>query len=138
MIDYVAALRDFSAKHRAFVLPAPGVPPDAVIELRKDLIDEEKRELYAAMDLAAYEATKENLVAVADALADLLYVVFGTALAFGIPIDQIFTEVQRSNMTKTPGYLAPNGKILKGPDFEPPKLEPILFPNEVSVYEQHQ
>lgn len=97
--------------------------PAEVKELRCAIVEEEAGELRAAVEAG-------DLVEVADAIADLLYVTYGAALTFGIPIEEVFTEVHRSNMTKVgpDGEVArgPNGKILKGPDFDPPRLAPIL------------
>lgn len=67
----------------------------------------------------------KDIVKIADALADLLYVVYGTADVHGIDIDAVFKEVHRSNMTKTPAVDV-GGKIQKGPDFEPPDIEGVL------------
>jgi predicted HAD superfamily Cof-like phosphohydrolase len=66
---------------------------DQVKELRCALIEEEAAEFRAAVE-------DGDIVAVADAIADLLYVVYGAALTFGIPAHAVFTEVHRSNMTK--------------------------------------
>jgi predicted HAD superfamily Cof-like phosphohydrolase len=65
-------------------------------------------------------------VAVADALADIEYVVRGTGLVHGLPTDAVFAEVHRSNMTKTnrPDLC----KLVKGPGYQPPNLPPLLWP----------
>lgn len=70
--------------------------------------------------------TAGDLVEVADGLADLLYVVLGTAVAHGIDLQPIFEEVHRSNMTKEPAADDPN-KPVKGLMFEPPRIAPLLF-----------
>lgn len=73
--------------------------------------------------------TDGDLIEVADALADLLYVVYRAALAYGLPIDEIFAEVHRSNMTKFPGgkvIRREDGKILKPDTWEAPKIKEIL------------
>ena len=97
--------------------------PDGTKELRCALIEEEAAELRAALEA-------NDIVEVADALADLLYVVHGAALTFGIPIYEVFAEVHHSNMTKvaTDGRVRrrADGKVLKPPAFRPPELEPIL------------
>ncbi|MGW8180765.1 MAG: pyrophosphohydrolase domain-containing protein [bacterium] len=88
--------------------------------LRVDLIQEEfEREL-----MPAWRA--QDFVAVADALGDLAYVVYGAAISIGIDLDSVVDEIHRSNMTKlnpdgTP-VLREDGKILKGPNYEPPIL----------------
>ena len=91
--------------------------------LRVGLIDEEADELHRAL-------TTENLVGSADALGDLLYVTYGTAVQMGIPIDEVFAEIHRSNMTKLDENGKPifreDGKVLKGPNFQPPDLKGIL------------
>ncbi len=92
-------------------------------DLRIDLISEELEEL----DLAL---TNKDIVEVADALTDLLYVVYGAGHAFGIDLDECFTEVHESNMSKLgedgkPIYRE-DGKVLKGPNYFPPNLEEIV------------
>lgn len=92
-------------------------------DLRADLIREEFTEFVLALhDL--------DLVGVADALGDLLYVVYGAADAFGINADAVFAEIHRSNMTKLdldgkPIYRG-DGKVMKGPGYEPPDLKKVL------------
>jgi predicted HAD superfamily Cof-like phosphohydrolase len=84
---------------------------------------EELQELLDAMH-------SEDAVAIADGLADLLYVVFGTAVAYGIPMDEVFVEVHRSNMTKLDPDGQPivgeGGKRLKGPGYVPPNIQPLI------------
>ncbi len=125
--DHSAPVRALRAAHRAWRLPMPDEPtldlPTEVREIRCALIEEEAAELRAALEAS-------DIVEVADAIADLLYVVYGAAVTFGIPIDAVFAEVHRSNMTKlgpdgAPIYRA-DGKVLKGPDFEPPDILGIL------------
>jgi NTP pyrophosphatase (non-canonical NTP hydrolase) len=69
-----------------------------------------------------------DLVAIADALADIAWVVAGSAVQLGIPFDKVLGEVSRSNMTKLipPIRLRADGKIIKGPHFEPPGLDGLL------------
>lgn len=71
----------------------PTIPSFDIQKLRLELIDEERGELRAALAAG-------NLIETADAIADLLYVVYGTAVACGIDIDKVFEEVHRSNMSK--------------------------------------
>lgn len=66
----------------------------------------------------------DDLVGVADGLGDLLYVVVGTFLEYGMPLDAVFDEVHRSNMTK--GVCNENGKGGKGPTFSPPRLAEVI------------
>jgi len=98
--------------------------PDATTtHLRVDLIEEELNELKEAI-------ANEDLIEVADALADLLYVVYGAGGAFGINLDACFQEVHSSNMSKLgkdgkPIYRE-DGKVMKGPNFREPDLKSIL------------
>ena len=99
--------------------------PDKKIEaLRYELIREELAEFKDALD-------NQDLVEAADALTDLLYVVYGAGLAFGIDLDKCFAEVHRSNMTKLDEngkvLRREDGKVMKSPLFEPPQLERIVF-----------
>jgi predicted HAD superfamily Cof-like phosphohydrolase len=97
--------------------------PGHIKDLRKNLIQEEFNELMLALK-------ENNLVEIADGLADLVYVVVGTAISYGIPFDRIFLEVHNSNMTKTPSKAYEGqkyGKVNpKGPDFKKPEIDQIL------------
>ena len=66
------------------------------------------------------------MVAMMDALCDLLYVTYGAASAAGIDLDPLFTEVHRSNMTKIGGPKDENGKALKPPGYSPPNLKRLI------------
>lgn len=115
MIDYLGMVKEFHEKYNHHIGKFNEHPPVYVQALRVNLIEEEAREF----------ADAYNKIDIADAIADLLYVTFGAALAYGIPIEEIFTEVHRSNMTKS---IKTNiiGKTIKGPDWEPPNIEGIL------------
>ncbi len=88
-------------------------------ELRISLITEEFRELRESLDA-------NDIVGVAHELADLLYVVIGSALQWGIPIERVLREVHRSNMTKNAEGKRADGKARKGPDYVPPNIERAL------------
>lgn len=92
------------------------VPAD-IRDLRIALLDEEVEELRDAM-------LKGDIVAIADGIADVVFVAVGTAVPYGVPFDDAFAEVHRSNMTKINDI--PKAKLTKGPDYEPPVLGPIL------------
>lgn len=95
-----------------------------LIDLRLRLIDEEVQELKDGLAAG-------DLIEVADALGDLLYVTYGAAIVFGIDLDAVVKEIHRSNMTKLGEDGKPivreDGKILKGPHFEDPKLVRVLI-----------
>ena len=92
---------------------------DKINELRFNLIKEELEELRIAMNT-------KNLVEVADALTDILYVTYGAGHAFGINLDKCFDEVQQSNMSKLDDHGNPiyndSGKVMKGPKYFKPDL----------------
>jgi len=88
-------------------------------ELRASLIEEEAKETVAAIREA-------NFVEAIDGMCDLLYVVFGTAVEFGIDIQPFFDEVHRTNMLKVGGATREDGKTLKPPGWEPPKIREIV------------
>ena len=92
-------------------------------QLRLDLISEELEELKNAME-------NKDLLEVADALTDILYVTYGAGHAFGINLDKCFDEVQNSNMSKLGKNGKPiyndSGKVMKGPDYFKPDLSKFL------------
>ena len=96
---------------------------DKINELRINLIKEELDELIEAMN-------KKDLVEVADALTDILYVTYGAGHAFGINLDDCFEEVQNSNMSKLDKDGKPiyndKGKVMKGPNYFKPDLRKFI------------
>ena len=98
-------------------------PNERIVELRLNLIKEELEELKVAVG-------QRDLLEVADALTDILYVTYGAGHAFGINLDKCFDEVQKSNMSKLgengkPIY-SENGKVMKGPQYFKPNLKQFL------------
>ena len=96
---------------------------NAVNKLRYDLIKEELEELKNALD-------NKDLLEVADALTDILYVTYGAGHAFGINLDKCFDEVQQSNMSKLDDHGNPiyndSGKVMKGPKYFKPDLSKFI------------
>ncbi|MDF0645525.1 MAG: MazG nucleotide pyrophosphohydrolase domain-containing protein [Nitrospira sp.] len=110
------------AFHRLFDIvcnPVPTAVGDDTRRLRIRLIQEEFNELREAMD-------SDDLAAVAKELADLLYVVYGTAVSYGIDMDPVFREVHRSNMSKVGGHKREDGKWIKPSTYSPAHIGPIL------------
>ena len=101
----------------------PSLSTDKINNLRLNLIKEEFDELKDAIH-------KKDLVEVADALTDILYVTYGAGHAFGINLDRCFDEVQNSNMSKLDNDSNPiyneNGKVMKGPNYFKPNLKKFL------------
>ena len=102
----------------------PSFSTDKINILRYDLIKEELEELKVAME-------NKDLLEVADALTDILYVTYGAGHAFGIDLDQCFQEVQNSNMSKLGDDGKPifneAGKVMKGPRYFKPDLNKFLY-----------
>ena len=125
--DAQDAIEEFMAAAGQDVPLAPTIPSMDVMRLRHRLISEELHEFWLAVD-SVYAMTREgHLEQVADALADLLYVVIGTGVAYGIDLSPVFEEVHRSNMTKfIDGYKREDGKWIKGPSYSPADLQAVL------------
>jgi predicted HAD superfamily Cof-like phosphohydrolase len=112
--------------HLTFGIPIRCEPtmlvPSSEKELRIHLLEEELCEFEDAIEA-------NDLVAVADGLADIAYVLYGTALTFGIDLDAVVAEVHRSNMSKLSGgkpIYRSDGKVLKGPQYNPPDIAAVL------------
>lgn len=136
MTDYnpLASLRDF---HNTF---APEQRKDSLfqkIERRGRLIEEEEQEVQEALDYLdrtdqglTSSNNEEAMAEVAAELADLLYVVYGTAEELGIPLDRVFQEVHRANMAKVwdDGTIHRNdyGKVIKPPNHKKPDVASVL------------
>ena len=101
----------------------PSFSTDKINHLRYDLIKEELEELKVAME-------NKDLLEVADALTDILYVTYGAGHAFGIDLDKCFEEVQSSNMSKLDENRNPiyneSGKVMKGPNYFKPNLSKFI------------
>jgi predicted HAD superfamily Cof-like phosphohydrolase len=114
---------DFTTTYGQLVADKPSLPSATLRKLRKNLIKEEYQEYI--------DGEKNNdLVAIADALADMIYIIVGTAITYGIPLYDVFNEVHDSNMSKLDDEGKPiyreDGKILKGPNYFPPRIKEIL------------
>lgn len=126
MKNKLKAVQEF---HESFGLGLSQSPiaklPDSILKLRFDLMQEENEEYLEA-------ANNNDLIEVADALGDMLYILCGTILEHGMQykIEEIFNEIQRSNMSKlgadgNPIYRE-DGKVLKGPNYFKPNIKEIL------------
>lgn len=127
-------MREVTEFHRAFSLPIlddPRIPAIKRVQLRRKLIREEYEEAMYELDFIASRPRAEQwksaydvyeaLARLAKELSDLRYVIEGTALEFGLPLDAVYSEVHRSNMSKLGRDGKPirrhDGKVLKGPDY---------------------
>jgi len=116
-------VEDFMLAFGQRVATTPQLVDRAVAELRVSLIEEELDELREAV-------ADNDLVGIADALTDILYVTYGAGLAYGIDLDECFLEVHESNMSKLGENGKPiyreDGKVLKGPNYFEPDLGAVL------------
>lgn len=120
-------LNDVRAFHEACDVPVAtsvGFPSRERVELRQRLLREEYLEWLHAV-------SERDMVEVADALADMVYIIAGTALEFGIPLDRVWDEVQRSNMAKVDPVSGkvtkrPDGKVTKPQGWEGPRIGEVL------------
>lgn len=108
-------VKEFHEKHKHMIGPEPHLPPVSTLLLRVRLIVEEASEFIAAVNT-------DDMIGIADALADILYVTYGAAVVLGIDMEPICREVQRSNMTKAVNNVDKSGKVLKSTEFEPPDI----------------
>ena len=101
----------------------PEFPDSKIVQLRIDLIQEELNELKEAIN-------NNDIIEVADALTDILYVTYGAGHSFGIDLDSCFNEVQNSNMSKLGDDGKPiyneSGKVMKGPNYFKPNIKKII------------
>ena len=116
-------VKNFMITYGQEVKESASFPDENIIKLRLKLIKEELEELEQALN-------DKNLLEVADALTDILYVTYGAGHSFGINLDACFEEVQRSNMSKLDEdgkpILNEYGKVMKGPNFSKPNLKQFI------------
>jgi predicted HAD superfamily Cof-like phosphohydrolase len=118
--------RSVAEFHETFgiaISAVPTVPDESTQSLRVRLIQEEFDELRDALE-------RRDISLVAKELADLLYVVYGTAVSCGIDMDPVFREVHRSNMSKIGGHKRADGKWVKPTTYSPAVIEPIVTAQE--------
>jgi predicted HAD superfamily Cof-like phosphohydrolase len=119
MIEQQRMVEEFHRRFDILIGSAPAVPDETTTTLRMRLIQEESAELQEAL-------AQQDLSGVAKELADLLYVVYGTAVSCGIDMEPVFREVHRSNMSKVGGHKRADGKWVKPPSYSPAAIRPIL------------
>ena len=121
-MSFYTDVKDF---HTAFGQPVgthPEIPKDNERILRRKLLREEFDEYMQGEE-------KDDIVEIADALADITYIACGTAVSYGIPLDKIWETVHNSNMAKLVDgkvLLRADGKIQKPEGWQPPNIEKII------------
>lgn len=122
MSNFYNDVKDFHVAFGQRVGDKPELPDDKERYLRYNLLKEEFEEYLAG-------ETNNDVVEIADALADIIYIACGTAVSYGIPLDKVFAEVHRSNMAKLvdgkPIYRE-DGKVMKPEGWSPPDVEGVL------------
>ena len=115
MIDYLEMVKSF---HKMLGVPIGQRPRNIsrhAFARRTRLINEELSEYCKAV-------SEDDIAEIADALGDLLYVVFGAAVEHGLPMDKIFEQIQQSNMSKSGGHFDKTGKWIKPDTYKPVDL----------------
>ena len=115
MIDYLGMIKKF---HKTFGMPIGDTPKNIsrhAFANRLRLINEELSEYCKAV-------SENNIVEIADGLGDLLVIIFGTAVEHGLPMDEIFEQIQISNMSKRDGHFDGSGKWIKPDNYKPVDL----------------
>lgn len=131
----LAQVLDF---HEAFHLPREPLPTahvgDVLAQLRVRLLREEVEEFADATE-------RRDIVAIADALADVVYVAYGSAITYGIDLDAVVREVHRANMSKLDDagrpVLREDGKVLKSPRYRPPDV-PAVLEGQLELFDPDQ
>lgn len=123
-MNYFNIVREF---HETFKQPiGTSVGLTGRMTLRREMLREEWDEYGDAHE-------NHDITELADAIGDMIYICCGTAVEFGIPLDAVMAEIHRANMSKlmpdgTP-LLREDGKVMKGPNYTPPNIKNILFPD---------
>lgn len=122
MNKWQADVRDFHYGTNSYVGKSPRVPPDDISDLRIKLVEEEwlgPGELYESI-------VAGDLVGIADGIADMIYVLLGMAVTYGIDMEPVWNEVHATNMDKLRGPKRADGKQLKPEGWEPPDIDQII------------
>ena len=126
MSDWFQDVLEFHKAMGHYIGNTPQFPDFLVIELRHALEQEEFSELCSAV-------INRDIVGVADGIADLIYVLIGRAISFGIDLRPVFAAVHKANMAKVDGPIRADGKKLKPEGWKPPDIAGILAKQEPLV-----
>jgi len=118
--DWFADVMEFMRVNSQYIGSKPAEPPGEVRALRAALDDEEWRELRQAI-------LDGHLELVADSIVDLIYVLIGRAISYGIDLRPLWDAVHRANMAKAAGPVREDGKRLKPEGWEPPPIAKLLM-----------
>lgn len=126
MNKWQSDLVEFHKKFDLEINDRPDIPTKETVKLRYELIKEETNETLKALDGG-------DLIELADGIVDSIYVLLGTAVSFGINVNQVWTEVHKTNMAKVGGNVREDGKILKPEGWKPPRIREILISQGMEV-----
>lgn len=118
--SYAGDVRAFMEDMKQEIPASPQWPHADTIDMRLDLIEEEYAELLDGV-------VSRSLNETADAIIDLVYVVLGFGHTLGLPLDELWTEVHRSNIAKAGGPRRADGKVLKPEGWTPPNIVKVLL-----------
>lgn len=122
-MDQYTKVKEFQTIFKSHVSEKPVLPNTEERDLRKRLLEEEYNEYLEGEN-------NNDIIEIADALGDMLYIIYGTAVSYGLPINEIFNEIHASNMSKLDENGNPifreDGKILKGKNYFKPDLKSII------------
>lgn len=120
MNQWQEMVKEFHSAFDVLISSVPNSATDKIRMLRERLIEEEAKEYFEA-------SVDNDLVLMADALADIVYVVLGAAVSFGVDLDPVFREVHRSNMSKIGGHKDEGGKWIKPETYSPADIQAELI-----------
>ena len=122
-MDKLKMVHDFHRIYNAHIGKTAEFPDKETRDLRISLMNEEFNEFLLAEE-------QDDYIGVCDALADMLEIIYGTAVSYGMPIDKVFAEVHASNWSKLDADGNPiyreDGKVLKGPNYFKPDIARIV------------
>jgi predicted HAD superfamily Cof-like phosphohydrolase len=118
-MDWFNDILDFHKIFKQKISKKPEVPDIDTVLLRSDLIKEEYTELHIAI-------MRDDLINIADGITDLIVVLLGTAISYGIDIRPIWNEIHKTNMAKIGGPIRDDGKILKPTGWKAPEIDRLL------------
>jgi len=121
-VDVFKSVRDFHEAFDVGISDTPEFPDKDIRKLRVNLIEEEFVE-YIESEI------KDDIKNISKEMADMIYIICGTALTYGIPLDKVFERVHDSNMAKMVNgkvFRREDGKVIKPSGWEPPKLDDLF------------
>ena len=117
----------FHEKYDLPIAASPKLPDKERVQLRMKLLEKAYHDY-------RYAERAGDILEIADAMGDMIYVLAGTATEYGIPLEDIFTELHRSNMTRGEPIMTQDGRLTKGPTYKKPELGRVLLENMYELF----